>query len=330
MTKAVSGLSALQSALLLQDGCTDNCSQQACRSAGDWRRDDEDEAATKLPIARGGALQECQRWRFQSKVDGTGFPTFQAPAIGIGGRVWPVSLVLGSVLQQRLPSIATSRRPLKVLELGCGCGLVGLSLARQGHSVVLTDIPALLPLMRANVAAAASKSVDVTRNSAAAAEAAWSEIAGTSKAVAPAWESLPDSGAVASDVLVWGDVADARRICNPDTVLVFAHANREDETAESVEETFEDTFESLGVLESVETIDPPELGAKPRQATVFAFRVRQGAASTLGLKKEDLSEADQDSDRPRDRSEMCTVCGGPISAVLRQRRGVCDPCMSEF
>eukprot|EP00929_Paragymnodinium_shiwhaense_P094194 TRINITY_DN5462_c0_g3_i2.p1 TRINITY_DN5462_c0_g3~~TRINITY_DN5462_c0_g3_i2.p1 ORF type:complete len:228 (+),score=33.96 TRINITY_DN5462_c0_g3_i2:54-737(+) len=212
MTKAVSGLSALQSALLLQDGCTDNCSQQACRSAGDWRRDDEDEAATKLPIARGGALQECQRWRFQSKVDGTGFPTFQAPAIGIGGRVWPVSLVLGSVLQQRLPSIATSRRPLKVLELGCGCGLVGLSLARQGHSVVLTDIPALLPLMRANVAAAASKSVDVTRNSAAAAEAAWSEIAGTSKAVAPAWESLPDSGAVASDVLVWGDVADARRI----------------------------------------------------------------------------------------------------------------------
>lgn len=40
----------------------------------------------------------------------------------------------------------------KCIELGAGVGLVGLSLARLGAAVTLTDKPALLSLLKGNVA----------------------------------------------------------------------------------------------------------------------------------------------------------------------------------
>merc|ERR1711933_231628 len=113
-------------------------------------------------------------------------------------------------------------------------------------------------------------------------------------------------------------------LCNPHSVLVFAHADREEETVESVEETFSDLFEPLGKLRDVETVDPKDLGGKARKATVFAFRVRGDGASKLGMQGE---EVDSIIDGQVDRSEMCSVCGGPVSVALKQQRGVCDACM---
>jgi hypothetical protein len=40
----------------------------------------------------------------------------------------------------------------KVLELGCGTGLVGLGLASMGAEVLLTDVNAVLPLIEKNIA----------------------------------------------------------------------------------------------------------------------------------------------------------------------------------
>eukprot|EP00389_Voromonas_pontica_P005499 GDKH01008228.1.p1 GENE.GDKH01008228.1~~GDKH01008228.1.p1 ORF type:complete len:223 (+),score=13.61 GDKH01008228.1:121-789(+) len=74
----------------------------------------------------------------------------QSHAMGTGVRIWPASMGLARYLEQ-------SRRklPLKgarVLELGAGLGLVGLSCAALGASnVCFTDIDAVLPLLRQNL-----------------------------------------------------------------------------------------------------------------------------------------------------------------------------------
>ena len=63
--------------------------------------------------------------------------------------LWPTTDVLLERLQQQLlPSLqqerqrqfGSTRDPLRVLELGAGCGVLGISLAAMGEQVVLTDI----------------------------------------------------------------------------------------------------------------------------------------------------------------------------------------------
>jgi predicted nicotinamide N-methyase len=64
-----------------------------------------------------------------------------APRIERGRRplwayVWPACLVLGELVAGELAAEITGRR---VLELGCGLGVVGLSAAKAGGLVTLTD-----------------------------------------------------------------------------------------------------------------------------------------------------------------------------------------------
>ena len=47
---------------------------------------------------------------------------------------------------------ASSIRGRAVLELGSGCGLLGLLLARLGARAIMTDLPELIPLLRENIA----------------------------------------------------------------------------------------------------------------------------------------------------------------------------------
>ena len=69
--------------------------------------------------------------------------------LGTGGRIYEGGQLLSEVLlseyRQRLPS-------MRVLELGSGTGIGGLTAAAAGARVLLTDgAPELLPLLEANV-----------------------------------------------------------------------------------------------------------------------------------------------------------------------------------
>lgn len=84
----------------------------------------------------------CRQRNFEGTVRGSG-PT--RPGDGTGTTVWPAALPLSSYLVSLAASLRSElrlERPLRVLELGAGCGLLGISLAAvAGASVVLTDTP---------------------------------------------------------------------------------------------------------------------------------------------------------------------------------------------
>lgn len=68
---------------------------------------------------------------------------------GHGAQIWPAAIVLSHHLLSRPRKWA---RGLSVVELGAGCGLPGLVLARCGaRSVTLTDLPWQLPLTKYNI-----------------------------------------------------------------------------------------------------------------------------------------------------------------------------------
>lgn len=81
--------------------------------------------------------------------------------LGTGTLCWDCSFSLCSFLQHYLPRYTDGLHPdkcTKVIELGSGTGLVGIAvyhiLNTQGScQVVLTDLPAMIPLLRENVAA---------------------------------------------------------------------------------------------------------------------------------------------------------------------------------
>ena len=79
----------------------------------------------------------------QRQFEGAG-PRATRPyrADGTGLKVWPTALPLLAHLRARLPeTLLGSGRPLRVLELGSGCGLLGLGLAAASENVkvLLTD-----------------------------------------------------------------------------------------------------------------------------------------------------------------------------------------------
>jgi len=66
---------------------------------------------------------------------------------GVGGNIWNSSLGFAPFLNRTLPAADKL-----VLELGAGCGVPGLHLARRrpDTKVILSDVPHLLPLLRFN------------------------------------------------------------------------------------------------------------------------------------------------------------------------------------
>ncbi|KAL3793532.1 hypothetical protein HJC23_007272 [Cyclotella cryptica] len=67
---------------------------------------------------------------------------------GTGLNVWDGAVLIARYLEKR-PEIVMNK---KVLELGAGCGLVGIAASKLGaKEVVMTDLQYALPLMRENV-----------------------------------------------------------------------------------------------------------------------------------------------------------------------------------
>lgn len=82
----------------------------------------------------------------QADADGAA-PTEQQRTTG--ALLWDASVVLARALTRHPPPLP--KRPLRVLELGAGRGLVGLALAAYGHHVTLTEHPSVLHLLRQSV-----------------------------------------------------------------------------------------------------------------------------------------------------------------------------------
>lgn len=82
----------------------------------------------------------------------------QLPSEGLSFQLWPAATALVSLLDNHRidptnsPLSATlSRRPLRILELGSGTGIVGIvAAATLGGNVTITDLPHVVPNLRFN------------------------------------------------------------------------------------------------------------------------------------------------------------------------------------
>ncbi|KAK3282319.1 hypothetical protein CYMTET_9944 [Cymbomonas tetramitiformis] len=123
-----------------------------------------------------------------------------------GGIIWETSFCLSRYLQKHLrKQVSRQLADFKVVELGAGCGLLGLVLSTMKCSVVLTDAPPALPLLRRNVAENADK------------------LTFPAKVLPLDWESSSDLNAVKEhgpfDLLVATDVVFAER--SPEAFKAF-------------------------------------------------------------------------------------------------------------
>jgi hypothetical protein len=70
------------------------------------------------------------------------------PGAGTGVTAWDGALLLARYLEVRSSNV----RGCRVLELGAGCGVVGITAAALGaQSVLMTDLPCVLPLLQSNI-----------------------------------------------------------------------------------------------------------------------------------------------------------------------------------
>ncbi|KAG6401912.1 hypothetical protein SASPL_138780 [Salvia splendens] len=84
----------------------------------------------------------------------------QLPSQGLSFQLWPAAATLVSLLDRQALSRLlppSPNRPLRLLELGSGTGLVGIAAAALlGASVTATDLPHVLPNLQFNVDANAA------------------------------------------------------------------------------------------------------------------------------------------------------------------------------
>ena len=98
-------------------------------------------AGKKFPLDFGGG---------EFTIHGTPIIVHETPnsGLGTGLTIWDGSVVLAKHLEANYPSLQGKR----VLELGCGPGLAGLSAAALGADVTLTDLNYALDGVRAGIA----------------------------------------------------------------------------------------------------------------------------------------------------------------------------------
>mmetsp|Transcript_15044 Transcript_15044/g.18608 ORF Transcript_15044/g.18608 Transcript_15044/m.18608 type:complete len:243 (+) Transcript_15044:78-806(+) len=68
-----------------------------------------------------------------------------------GAVVWDDAVVLARYLEKKVGENAHIFKGKNVVELGCGCGLIGILMSKLGANVVLTDRADMMPLIRENI-----------------------------------------------------------------------------------------------------------------------------------------------------------------------------------
>lgn len=92
--------------------------------------------------------------------------------VGTGGCVWETAYLMAQWLQPRLAELQRDG-PLRCLEVGAGCGLLGIALAHAGCDVLLTEQGTAMDNLSANVAANAPP--ETSGGACAAAPLSWTE-----------------------------------------------------------------------------------------------------------------------------------------------------------
>ncbi|MFQ6634176.1 hypothetical protein Gotur_010326 [Gossypium turneri] len=124
--------------------------------------DEEDEGKSLTMLGDGAVTQQLQQHCIRS-IEST-VVIRQLPSEGISFQLWPAATTLVKLLEnhRRYPnknlltdlstSGGTDDRKLKILELGSGTGLVGISAAVMfGANVTVTDLPQVVPNLQFKV-----------------------------------------------------------------------------------------------------------------------------------------------------------------------------------
>lgn len=78
--------------------------------------------------------------------------TFYQREIGdVSCVIWDASLVLAHYLENRAKQNPSAWKDIRAVELGAGVGCVGIVAACLGVDVIMTDLPAVLPLLERNI-----------------------------------------------------------------------------------------------------------------------------------------------------------------------------------
>ena len=158
----------------------------------------------------------------------------QDPAVvGTGGCVWETSYLMAQWLRPQLEARqATHGRRQRLLEVGAGCGLLGIAAAHNGCEVLLTEQASAMANLRANVEANPPPGGGGTSGGTARAlELSWTSAADVATAAASGpWDVLTGTDVVYKAELV-APLLDALRRCATSTSVVYLCLQRRDADA---------------------------------------------------------------------------------------------------
>ena len=163
-----------------------------------------------------------------------------------GGRVWPAAHTLCSYLEMCATALGLHRDGIRILELGAGCGLLGLTLARNlpGAEVWLTEMEygGALEHLQYNVA---RNNLAQHPLSARVASLDWTEWRWPSKTALPkcsgdreklassSWDLIIGSDLVYNEAGVKMLPQVIRCLCSEDTIVLYCHTKNRSHPAEN-------------------------------------------------------------------------------------------------
>jgi predicted nicotinamide N-methyase len=153
----------------------------------------------------------------------------QDPAVvGTGGCVWETSYLMAQWLRPQLAARQAARGRQRLLEVGAGCGLLGIAAAHMGCEVLLTEQASAMANLRANVEANPPPGSGVGGGTARALELSWTSAADVAAAAASGpWDVLTGTDVVYKAELVAPLLGALRRCATPTSVVYLCLQRRD-------------------------------------------------------------------------------------------------------